>query len=197
MDERSVDSPDPTFAKKLRAPYMNYSAFSDSAADDIRNSTHPTLKHLDAFDEEDWDISMSSGHPTEFDMRPDLTPTGDNQQNQHLRFSKPDVRGSPSLPTKDRTSSVVGNHVGEDQNNTKKPVKNKSLATLVAVVRTSIISCLILIFIMSCLLIVVIESDSDLFSHVRKLPEMVILRKDYYQPLKTSLIRTIRGYTRR
>lgn len=39
--------------------------------------------------------------------------------------------------------------------------------------------------------VVVLESDSDLFGHIRSLPEMVSLRYQYYQPLKEYILQKI------
>jgi hypothetical protein len=197
------DSPSATFRDK--APYINYTTFSEPGDDHGQgNSTHP---HLDTFDEEDWDMSMTSSLPTEFDMRPDLTPTG--EESHHLSFEIPEVRGSPS-----RTGNNSGHYSDDympdescfDEQNPPKIRPNSSstkkrtfrfargsqpLAKLFAVVRTSILSTLLLLFLFTCLIVLVIELDTDMFSQLRKLPEMVMLRREYYEPIKKKLLRAV------
>lgn len=168
--------------------YMNYSAFSDILDEDRKNSTHPQLKHMEAFDEEDLEISMGSSLPTEFGMRPDLTPTGEEV---HLQtFEKPQVEGSPSLPirsenrngTVEAPKPVPRREVIVDQ-------KTSLIPKLVAVVKTTIISSIFLILIVCCLFIAIVELD--VLREVRKIPEMVILRREYYEPIKRSVVRAI------
>ena len=110
----------------LVVPYLNYSTLSEPCDEHNEHiethESHETQVNanvslppsLDPFDEEDWDLSLASSLPTEFDLRPDLTPT-----------------------------------------------------------------------------VLIIESDSDLFSHLRKLPELVVLRRDYYEPLKDTVLHSM------
>lgn len=177
---------------------------------------------MEAFDE-DW--VEGSGLPTEFGLRPDLTPTKHADYNNRLlnTFQTPDVEGSPSSLRRDDGTTGGGNFVGgggvtgggsggrsTESNNIIKnktssprgraairsnnvvevyPKGGRSFARSVfAVVRTSIISFFLLMTIMSILFIVIIESDSQMFSHLKHLPEMVILKQEYYDPLKTSVI---------
>ena len=62
---------------------------------------------------------------------------------------------------------------------------------VLAVVRTSILSFILLMFIMSILLVVIIETDSEMFTHLRRLPEMIIFKRDYYDPLRENVYRTV------
>lgn len=39
--------------------------------------------------------------------------------------------------------------------------------------------------------VLVLESDSDLLSNVRRMPEMIALRKEYYEPAKEFLAKRI------
>lgn len=58
----------------------------------------------------------------------------------------------------------------------------------VNVMRVIVLSSLFVLLLLSCLLIVVMESDSLLFSDIRKLPEMIILRREYYEPAKDYVV---------
>lgn len=58
----------------------------------------------------------------------------------------------------------------------------------VNVMRVIVLSSLFVLLLLSCLLIVVMESDSSLFSDIRKLPEMIILRREYYEPAKDYIV---------
>lgn len=182
---------------------MNYSTFSEPY--DGHNTNASIAPSLDPFDEEDWDVSMTSSLPTEFDLRPDLTPTND-QPLKVKKFEKPEVKTSPSHLKQndldiDDFDEVVKNNIGNNKENNINNKQNninsinikpkKSSMSLYVVVRTSILSLLLLVLLFMCLVIVIIESDSDLFSHLRKLPEMVVLRRDYYEPIKDQLINII------
>ena len=145
-------------------------------------------------------MSMTSSLPTEFDLRPDLTPTG--EEHQSLSFETPEVRSSPSHmasngtdsdETYEQISDIIDQNSVQSKNVTigSKTLPNKPLTKLYAIVRTSILSSLLVLFFFSCLLVLIIESDSDLFSHLRKLPELVVLRRDYYEPLKDAVFHSI------
>lgn len=178
-------------------------------------------------------MSMTSSLPTEFDGRPDLTPTGD-ESHSLMTFETPEVRASPShlagdmndldtdiLPdetmeqisdkhypfaknpkatqSNSYSSSTAAVTVGQSRYSAtnRKYVISKSRNPsppnkLYVIVRTSILSSLLLLLLFSCLVILIIESESDLFSHLRKLPEMVILRRDYYEPIKDTIWHTVR-----
>lgn len=183
---------------------MNYSTFSEPY--DGHNTNASVAPSLDPFDEEDWDVSMTSSLPTEFDLRPDLTPT--NEQPQKVKkFEKPEVKASPSHLKQndldiDDENEIVKNNIGNNKenniNNKQNNInsiniqsKKSSSMSLYVVVRTSILSLLLLVLLFMCLFIVIIESDSDLFSHLRKLPEMVVLRRDYYEPIKDQFMSII------
>lgn len=58
----------------------------------------------------------------------------------------------------------------------------------VNVMRIIVLASLFVLLLLSCLLIVVMESDSSLFSDIRKLPEMIILRREYYEPAKDYIV---------
>lgn len=58
----------------------------------------------------------------------------------------------------------------------------------VNVMRVIVLASLFVLLLLSCLLIVVMESDSSLFSDIRKLPEMIILRREYYEPAKDYIV---------
>ena len=193
-------------------PYLNYSTLSEPCDEHNQHigghephETHTNVNaslppSLDPFDEEDWDLSMTSSLPTEFDLRPDLTPTG--EEHQSLSFETPEVRSSPSHmasngtdsdETYEQISDIIDQNSVQSKNVTigSKTLPNKPLTKLYAIVRTSILSSLLVLFFFSCLLVLIIESDSDLFSHLRKLPELVVLRRDYYEPLKDAVFHSI------
>ena len=160
------------------------------------NSSHPPLQHMQAFDE-DWDTSLASNLHTEFNMRPDLTPTKDDNR-QGLSFQRPDLSGSPSFQRReeaDSRSSGEGSNSVRRISNDKKGMQGKKPFSfgrhVLAVVRTSILSFILLMFIMSILLVVIIETDSEMFTHLRRLPEMIIFKRDYYDPLRENVYRTV------
>jgi hypothetical protein len=45
-------------------------------------------------------------------------------------------------------------------------------------------SFLLVALLLTCALVLVLETDSELFSGLRSLPEIVILRQEYYEPAK-------------
>ena len=182
--------------------YLNYSAFSETTGDAYStnhlNSSHPALQHMHAFDE-DWETSRAGTNlHTEFNMRPDLTPTSDGNRHS-LTFQKPDLEGSPSFNRRDdldsRSSSgdsgrpVPNNHVNHGHNQVRKGMVKSVGGQVFAVIRTSILSFLLLMLIMSILFVIIIETDSEMFSHLRKLPEMIVLRQ-YYDPLRNGLLQS-------
>lgn len=191
-------------------PYLNYSTFSEPCDDGHGNTnTNVSLPpSLDPFDEEDWDMSMTSSLPTEFDLRPDLTPTG--EEPPLLTFETPVVRASPSRYQGGYDTDMILEESAELNSDTNDQIttnstqstfssrrcslnfaKKKPQNQILVVVRTSILSSLLLLLLFSCLIVFIIESDSELFSHLRKLPELVVLRRDYYQPIKDSLLHSI------
>ncbi|RWS31225.1 FERM domain-containing protein-like protein [Leptotrombidium deliense] len=205
-EQESPDRNSTSFHEKV--PYLNYSTFSEP--DESRGHNNSNLPHnLDPFDEEDWDVSMTSSLPTEFNLRPDVTPTG--EEAHPISFETPAVRASPShnaslsdteidnIPeeTIDRVNDLKSykyNKLG-NQSMFKKEIYGagkKQANKLYVIVRTSILSSLLLLLLFSCLVILVIESESDLLAHLRKLPEMVVLRRDYYEPIKNSLFHGVK-----
>jgi len=163
-----------------------------------------------SYHDKDWDMSMTSSLPTEFDLRPDLTPTG--EEAQLIAFETPVVRSSPSHNPSalgDSDTDIMNDegmdHMHENHNHLKKSnsqskytnnggyynLSRKPRNKFFVIIRTSILSSLLLLLFFSCLVILIIESESDLFSHLRKLPEMVILRRDYYEPVKDTIWQTI------
>lgn len=66
--------------------------------------------------------------------------------------------------------------------------QSTALPLHVNVMRGIVLACLFVLLLLSCLLIVVMESDSSLFSDIRKLPEMIILRREYYEPAKDYIV---------
>ncbi|KAI1301950.1 FERM domain-containing protein 5 [Halotydeus destructor] len=181
-------------------PYLNSTTFSEPGDDAGHGHPNYSMPHLDPFDEEEWETSMASSLPTEFDMRPDLTPTG--EETRLLSFEIPSVRESPSHGAARSTDGERGDEPKNEskansfskQTNLKANSRTKKsihVYKLLAIVRTSILSTLLLTFLFLCLIIVVIESESDLFSHIRKLPEMVVMRREYYEPMKTYFLRSV------
>lgn len=53
------------------------------------------------------------------------------------------------------------------------------------------------VFFLSCIVIVILESDSELLSDVRRMPEVIILRREYYEPFKEYLKKTINSIWKR
>lgn len=167
---------------------MNYSAFSDILDEERKNSTHPHLKHMEAFDEEDLELSLASSLPTEFGMRPDLTPTGEEEV--HLRpFERPQVQGSPSMPAKSDNRNSSEAPKAPPRREVVVEQKTRLIPKLVAVMKTTIISSIFFLLIVCCLFIAIVELD--ILREIRKIPEMVILRREYYEPIKRSLVRAI------
>ncbi|GFT73454.1 FERM domain-containing protein 5 [Nephila pilipes] len=66
--------------------------------------------------------------------------------------------------------------------------QSTALPLHVNVMRVIVLACLFVLLLLSCLLIVIMESDSSLFSDIRKLPEMIILRREYYEPAKDYIV---------
>ncbi|XP_013789037.2 FERM domain-containing protein 5-like isoform X2 [Limulus polyphemus] len=71
---------------------------------------------------------------------------------------------------------------------TKCQSNQQFLSHSVNVVRVTILAFLFIILLLWCLLIVVMESDSAIFSEVRMLPALVMLRREYYEPAKDFII---------
>lgn len=74
-------------------------------------------------EEEDWETSMNSSLPTEFNLRPDLTPTGEEPNT--ISFETPVVRSSPSQlshATKTAYCNDEGPDDGEDSDETLEQV---------------------------------------------------------------------------
>lgn len=94
-------------------------------------------------------------------------------------------------------NSLLQSRVAEDSNvplDVKIPRRKVPMAQSTAlplhvnVMRGIVLACLFVLLLLSCLLIVVMESDSSLFSDIRKLPEMIILRREYYEPAKDYIV---------
>ncbi|XP_022253691.1 FERM domain-containing protein 3-like, partial [Limulus polyphemus] len=62
----------------------------------------------------------------------------------------------------------------------------------VNVVRVAILASLFILLIFWCLLVVVMESDSPLFSDIRKIPELLVLRQEYYEPTKDYIMERLK-----
>lgn len=216
-------------------PYMNYSTVSAPNNSNIPGTNQiesseslPALQNcsqleskvhnnpivLDKFEEEEWDASMNSSLPTEFDLRPDLTPTGDEPNT--ISFETPMVRSSPSQmshnssasnddsdETLEQVSEIVDQTPSTYQQKreisslfkkfdrvSEKRAKLSSKKCL-AMLGTSLLSALIIIMMLMCLLIIVLEADASVFKEIRKLPEMIIFNRDYYQPFKKSILESL------
>lgn len=191
----------------------NCSLSSDSKLNN--RSTSPGV--LDAFEEEEWETSVNSSLPTEFDLRPDLTPTGDEPNT--ISFETPIVRSSPSQLSHNKSSeediddsdetleqvseivdqtpstyqaqkdSIVNKKKSENAQgkNSRKISCGKRLCVMLC---TSVLSALIIIITLTCLIILILENDSEFFNEIRKLPEIVIFEKEYYQPLKENILQS-------
>ena len=129
-----------------------------------------TPSNLDSFDERKWDMSMKSSLPTEFDLIPNITPTDDEAHS--IIYETPEVHSSPS-------------HNPDDKGK-KKANKKTKFQRFYFIFRTLVLSSLLLFLLLACLIIFVIEVDSDMLSPLKKLPEMVVFRRDYYEPMKES-----------
>ncbi|XP_027196581.2 LOW QUALITY PROTEIN: FERM domain containing [Dermatophagoides pteronyssinus] len=184
--------------------------------------------------------------PTEFDMRPDLTPTGDEPNT--ISFETPIVRSSPSQlssiqqqqqqksseeettndsdETLEQVSEIVDqtpstyqqphsknvkhsnkndgsnnqNNIITDNNNSNKNMEKLSMKRktkvscgkkLCIMLFTSLLSALIIFILIAGLLIVILETDTEMFIGLRKLPEMMIFQRDYYQPIKENILQSI------
>lgn len=185
---------------------------------------------------------MTSTLPTEFDLRPDITPT--DEESRSMAFEIPAVRSSPSanLFKKNGTGEGGDDTTGDDEeiehddddlgdhhneNNIDQGSSGcgtsgdgkKLIKPLIKLstpnseddknaeenpfdplgscrpccnllhLRTFMLTALLLLLFASCLVVLVIESESDMFGPLRKTPEMVILRRDYYEPMKRNFMR--------
>jgi FERM domain-containing protein 5 len=150
---------------------MNNSNFSEHEGNRNKVTNVATPSNLESFDEREWDMSMTSSLPTEFDLIPDITPTDDEAHS--IIYETPEVHSSPS-------------HNPDDKGRKKANQKKTRRQQICTILRTSLLSSLLLVLLLACLIILVIEVDSDMLSSLRKLPEMVALRRDYYEPMKES-----------
>lgn len=221
---------------------MNYSTVSEPHCSTVPNTNHhiesaeslPTLQNcshseskahggqirLDKFDEEEWEASVNSSLPTEFDLRPDLTPTG--EENNTISFETPIVRSSPSQmshnssasnddsdETLEQVSEIVDqtpstyqpqrevlNSLNIKKKNADKKCNKSKMSCgkkMLAVLCTSILSALIIIIMLTCLVIIILEIDSNVFQEIRQLPEMILFNREYYQPFKESILKSIKS----
>lgn len=170
--------------------------------------------------EEDWDTGgkHAPNRPTEFSLRPEHTP--DDTPNCSLsELEKPDAHSSPSL-TRRQVSTGGGGGGGDAMHNSHSHPNNKSSISsqskasrqgskdvknqqknigqqVFKLVQTSVVTFLFICLFMSILLLVIIESESELFSHLKKLPELVLFRREYYEPLKRSIRQTFESNFKR
>lgn len=120
------------------------------------------------------------------------SPSFDSNQESLARHENDDSDTAEELPE----SSVSDYHkndesVALDVKIPKRKVpmaQSTALPLHVNVMRGIVLACLFVLLLLSCLLIVVMESDSALFSDIRKLPEMIILRREYYEPAKDYIV---------
>lgn len=184
--------------------YWSYYSENDENHVITSNATSPQT--LDSFDEEDMDTSRTSTLPTEFDLRPDITPT-DDESRPFATFETPVVRNSPSasLFNRDKLSGDVltdemmrndeilsyqyKTNYKRKETNSKSGVKARQSRKAYLVIIKIALSSLLLLLFFTCLLIGVFESDLDIFKPVHKLPEIILLRKDYYEPIKNSILK--------
>lgn len=234
----------PDFSSSIyqdKNPYLNYSTVSEphgphsnmnssikiiESSDSVpalQNMSHNNPIVLEKFDEEEWETSINSSLPTEFDLRPDLTPTGDEPNT--ISFETPIVRSSPStrhhnnnnspLTTEtttdddsdetleqvseivDQTPSTIqpkreiGGKLKNSSDSNKRQATKRTMSLgkrMLAMVCTSILSAFLIVLILTCLLIIVLETETNVFNDIRKLPEMDLFNRDYYQPFKKNII---------
>lgn len=172
---------------------------------------------LDKFEEEDdWEASNTSSLPTEFDLRPDLTPT--NEDTSRLRhFERPVVRASPSQYAKVSYETYSDTDSDEDTLEQVSEIVDQTPSTcqphpttatrkvgtrrvggqrqkiscgkkMFAIVATTILSTLIMLFFVVTFLVIMFEVDSAWFDNIRRLPEFVALDRDYYRPVKQAIL---------
>ncbi|KAH7643000.1 ferm domain-containing protein 3-like [Dermatophagoides farinae] len=100
-------------------------------------------------------------------------------------------------------SSSISNNNNNNNNNMKNMDKLNQLTKrqktskiscgkkLCIMLFTSLLSALIIFILITGFLIIILETDTEMFIGLRKLPEMVIFQRDYYQPIKENIIQSI------
>lgn len=198
---------------------MNYSIVSEpeTYSNKEGRDLYPNTSLILESHNEDVELSLNPCLPTEFDMRPELTPTGEDTNT--ISFETPVVRSSPSQMSQNRISDedeandsdetleqvseivdqTPSTYQNKDTGNCKKidsiRKKPKSISRgkkFCYMLCTSVLSAFIIIVIITGIIVMVLESDSEMFVGIRKLPEMIIFQRDYYQPIKRNILQSIR-----
>lgn len=167
-----------------------------------KNSLPPET--LETLKEEDRDLAPPDSLPAEVDTftepnTPDLSTTHISNHLPEQQNSLEDNLNLPEVEIPEISSNhipfsarCIDNNIPLDVKIPKRRgpfvVSSNSLPPHVYVMRVIVLASLFVLLILSCLLIVVMESDSTLFSDVRKLPEMIILRREYYEPAKDYIM---------
>lgn len=161
--------------------------------------------------EEDWDTGKHPlSRPTEFSLRPDHTPD-DTPRRSLSDLEKPDAHSSPSLARRqvdshhnshshsnNKSASSSGRETGKTTKVSRSTSNQSTIGCqLFKLVRASLVTLIFLSLVLAVLLVLVLESDSELFANLRKLPEVVLLRHEYYEPLKRSVRQTVASALKR
>lgn len=155
--------------------------------------------------EEDWDTGKHPlSRPTEFSLRPDHTPD-DTPRRSLSDLEKPDAHSSPSLARKKvdtmhnshshsnskQSSSPATSSARESSKITKVSKTTSNQSTLghqiLKIVHVSLVTLVCLFLILAILTVVILESESHLFSNLKKLPEVILFKHEYYEPFKRSM----------
>lgn len=199
-------------------PYLNYSIVSEPETYSNKESRdlYPNTSMILEAQNENGELSLNPCLPTEFDMRPELTPTGEDTNT--ISFETPVVRSSPSQMSQNRNSEEEANdsdetleQVSEIVDQTPSTYQNKDIGNCKKIdnvgkkpksiscgkkfcimLCTSVLSAFIIVVIITGIIIMILETDSEMFVGIRKLPEMIIFQRDYYQPIKKNILQSIR-----
>ncbi|KPM07263.1 FERM domain-containing protein 3 [Sarcoptes scabiei] len=133
--------------------------------------------------------------PTEFNLRPDLTPNG--QEQQTISFETPVIRSSPSQLSQTKIST--GEETNNDSDETLEQVSeivDQSISTAHHYyqqqqnqTKESINKRAVLI-----VLILILEIDNEFFEKIRGLPEMTLFRQEYYDPIREQVLQSYNHY---
>ncbi|XP_064475192.1 FERM domain-containing protein 5-like isoform X1 [Ornithodoros turicata] len=141
---------------------------------------HSSAAQLDLTDSGEDDVCTP---PCTLELRPDSTPTHLTTTDNTLHET-PKVDRSPSepVPPEDMDSEAAEHSDEPQQAELRRRKSNAPLSPL----RVGLMAWMCLLFILTCLLVAVMEWDWPILARVRKMPEMVLLRREYYEPAKDA-----------
>ncbi|XP_076348230.1 uncharacterized protein LOC143245860 [Tachypleus tridentatus] len=196
----NVDSMTSTDSSSLK--YTNRSTQMTGSLSDLTLPEHEEVAILPLEGEEDQHIKQLDSHIVE-----ELEDLIEEDRPAELEVSLPPLRASTPQITKEveqethnaqvstSESQLTGKNFELDFNITKQKNLARSrpfLSRPVNIVRVTILASLFALLTFWCLLVVVMESDSPLFSDARKLPELIVLRREYYEPAKDYIVERLK-----